>query len=33
MLIARGYEKPAEHAARLGRLNLPTEQAEVDQSD
>jgi hypothetical protein len=33
MLIARGYEKLAEHAARLARLNLPNEQAEVDQSD
>ena len=33
MLIARGYEKLAEHAASMMRLNLPSEKAEVDQSD
>ena len=33
MLIARGYEKLAEHAARIARLNLPIEQPKVDQSD
>jgi hypothetical protein len=28
LLIARGYEKLAEHAARVERMNLPVERAD-----
>jgi hypothetical protein len=33
LLVARGHEKMAEHAARLERLHLPMDRAEVDLHD
>jgi hypothetical protein len=33
LLIARGYETLARHAARVEALNLPLERTEVDPSD
>jgi len=33
MLIAKGYERLAEHAANVHRLNLPTERADVEDTD
>jgi hypothetical protein len=33
LLIARGYEKLAEHAAQRERINLPMERAEIERSD
>ena len=33
LLIAKGYEKLAEHAAQLERMNLPMERAEIERSD
>ena len=33
LLIARGYERMAEHAARLERTDLPMERAKVDLGD
>ena len=32
MLIARGYERLAEHAARVERMNLPTERSQIEPS-
>jgi hypothetical protein len=33
VLVARGYERMAEQAARLERLHLPMDRAEVDLHD